>query len=293
MDQNFYRKVKNMSFKCIASDPEKRDPQYPSGVVNLLLHKGNERLHGIMYTPSGKGPHPTILLLHGFPGYEQNLDLAQILRRCGFNVATFHYRGSWGSEGDFSFSGVLEDTQLAIQYLSSDKTQKALGTDPERMIIAGHSMGGFAALMEATSFQHIRHIISIAPYNIGAVGKLCDLDSAYREKTISMFEECTVPLKGTGVYELLEEARIHRKIWDLPAQAPELKDRNILLVGGLRDDVCEKHIHHDPLAEALSSESSINLTEKLLDDGHSFHDSRIALAEGIIEWLKDRGFPLM
>jgi len=281
-----------MTFKCIGSDPSKRDPDYPSGVINLLLHKGREKLHGMMYTPSGKGPHPTIILLHGFPGYEQNLDLAQILRRAGFNVATFHYRGSWGSDGDFSFAGVLEDTDLVVRTLSSEMAEKDFGIDRDRIILAGHSMGGFAAIMGACSFQHISRVISIAPYNLGAVSKKCGKDSSYRDKTVDMFEECTVPLKGTGVYELLEELRIHEKIWDLSIQAPQLKDRSILLIGGRRDDVCEKEIHHDPLAEALRTEKTIQLSEKILDDGHSFHDTRIALAESVLTWLQEQGFSI-
>ncbi len=281
-----------MKFDCISSDPVSRDKNYSSGVINLLLHQGNDRLHGLMYTPSGKGPHPTIVLLHGFPGYEQNLDLAQTLRRGGFNVATFHYRGSWGSEGDFSFSNVLEDTELIIRTLSSEKAENDYGIDRDRIILAGHSMGGFAAIMGACSFQHITRVISIAPYNLGAVSKKCGRDSSFRDKTVEMFEECTVPLKGTGVYELLEELRIHEKIWDLTIQAPQLKDRSILLIGGKRDDICEKEMHHDPLAEALRTEKTSLLSEKLLDDGHSFHDTRIALAENVLTWLQKQKFSI-
>lgn len=47
-----------------------------------------------MYMAAGAGPHPTVLLLHGLPGNEQNVDLAQSIRRAGWNVLTLHYRGS-------------------------------------------------------------------------------------------------------------------------------------------------------------------------------------------------------
>ena len=50
-------------------------------------------------------------------GNEQNLDLAQSVRRAGWNVLTFHYRGSWGSEGAFSFGHALEDADSAIAFL--------------------------------------------------------------------------------------------------------------------------------------------------------------------------------
>ena len=54
------------------------------------------------------------ILLHGFPGNERNLDLAQALRRAGWNAVFFHYRGSWGSDGDFSFGHVLEDVAAVV-----------------------------------------------------------------------------------------------------------------------------------------------------------------------------------
>ena len=50
-----------------------------------------------------KNKGDTVILLHGFPGNERNLDLAQAIRRSGWNAVFFHYRGAWGSGGVFSF----------------------------------------------------------------------------------------------------------------------------------------------------------------------------------------------
>jgi hypothetical protein len=33
-------------------------------------------MYSVIYIASGAGPHPTVLMLHGFPGNEKNLDLA-------------------------------------------------------------------------------------------------------------------------------------------------------------------------------------------------------------------------
>jgi hypothetical protein len=33
------------------------------------------------YMAAGADPHPAAIIYHGFPGYEQNLDLAQTLPR--------------------------------------------------------------------------------------------------------------------------------------------------------------------------------------------------------------------
>jgi dipeptidyl aminopeptidase/acylaminoacyl peptidase len=74
-------------------------------------------LNAFRYIAAGAGPHPVAVLLHGLPGNERNLDLAQDVRRAGWNVLYMDYRGSWGSQGDFSFSHSVEDVVAAITYL--------------------------------------------------------------------------------------------------------------------------------------------------------------------------------
>ena len=70
----------------------------------LHIPSGGVEINGVAYLAAGAGPHPTVVLLHGLPGNEKNLDLAQAMRRAGWNVITFNYRGSWGSPGTFSFA---------------------------------------------------------------------------------------------------------------------------------------------------------------------------------------------
>src|SRR3546814_13526648 len=91
-------------------------------------------LNAVLYTAAGSGLHPTLLLLHGFPGNEQNLDLAQAARRAGWNVLTLHYRGSWGSPGSFSFTHASEDAWNALQYLQQSDTEIGRTSLRERVL---------------------------------------------------------------------------------------------------------------------------------------------------------------
>src|SRR6266566_6916951 len=75
------------------------DKSSPAGMLELIIPSGTSRLQGLIYKANGKQKHPTLILLHGYPGNEKNLDLAQIVRANGWNVIYFNYRGSWGSEG--------------------------------------------------------------------------------------------------------------------------------------------------------------------------------------------------
>lgn len=83
---------------AIYTDPQ-QDKKHPARMEVLQIPTGGVLINGVAYTAAGAGPHPTMILFHGLPGDEKNLDLAQAVRRAGWNVVTLNYRGSWGSPG--------------------------------------------------------------------------------------------------------------------------------------------------------------------------------------------------
>lgn len=102
----------------------------PAETLPHAIPSGNVNLNAILYTAAGSGPHPTVLLLHGLPGNEQNIDLAQAVRRLGWNVLTIHYRGSWGGPGIFSFEHCLEDAAAALDWIRDRAEDAALKRIP-------------------------------------------------------------------------------------------------------------------------------------------------------------------
>lgn len=279
-----------MKYPRIFSDIDINNENFPPDMADLVLESDGSRCFGVIYKPRGQGPHPTILLLHGFPGSERNFDLAQMFRRAGFNVIVFHYRGSWGSEGDFSFQNVLDDTERMIEMLLSDECARDLRIQKDSIILMGHSMGGFSALMNGSKNSSIKYVISIAGYNLGVVAKELSRDRDHYMKTKQMFEECIVPLKGTGVNVLFDEINGRKEDWDLNNLSFSGKDRNVLLIAGSRDTVSEPELHHDPLYCKLSSNAHdpLNVQQVILDATHSFHSKRVSLAEVILDWLSKR-----
>src|SRR6478609_9465849 len=75
----------------------------PASMDELAIPSHGSRMNGLVYLASGAGPHPVVVFLHGYPGNEKNLDLAQAVRRAGFDAVYFDYRGTWGSGGTFLF----------------------------------------------------------------------------------------------------------------------------------------------------------------------------------------------
>ena len=135
---------------AVTGDPT-RDRAHPARNRQLLIDSHGAKMNALFLLASGAGRHPTMLLLHGLPGNERNLDLAQAVRRAGWNVLTFTYRGAWGSEGDFSIAHSIEDTAAAMAFLRSPEAIRTYGIDIDRLVIAGHSMGGLDAALQAAN----------------------------------------------------------------------------------------------------------------------------------------------
>ena len=85
--------------RAIYTDPAP-DPAHPAKMLPVEIPNKGQVMNGIVYLPGGAGPFPLVVLGHGLPGDEKSLDLAHALRRAGWAVLTYHYRGSWGSRVD-------------------------------------------------------------------------------------------------------------------------------------------------------------------------------------------------
>ncbi|WP_112240651.1 alpha/beta hydrolase family protein [Kribbella monticola] len=228
-------------------------------------------LPGVLHLPAGAGPHPTVLLLHGFPGNERNFDLAQVLRRAGFATLVFHYRGSWGAAGAWSWSNVLEDARAAVATL-----RRAPGLDPDRFAIVGHSLGGFAALHTAAADPAISAVASITCFDLGAAGTATDPD-----QYVEPWDGELLPLRGTSGRALVDEMVAHGPEWRLAGLAPALGGRPVLLIGAGRDQAAPYEQHHLPLVEAYSGAE-----HHLFPTDHALSDHREELAATVLDFLQ-------
>ena len=57
-----------------SSDLEEHHPGYPPELHELVIDSAGSRMAALAYVAAGKGPHPTVILLHGYPGDEKNPD---------------------------------------------------------------------------------------------------------------------------------------------------------------------------------------------------------------------------
>lgn len=258
------------------------DKAHPPALVDLRIDSHGSPMNAVLYTASGPGPHPAVVLFHGFPGNEQNLDLAQAIRRAGFTVLTLHYRGAWGSPGQFSFTHALEDSDAAVAYLRDPANLAKFNLDPRRIFVAGHSMGGMMAASAAAHDPRIAGLVMISAWDIGAEGPHF-ADSAFRRKQMdSGFGDEVIPLAGATADGLMDEAAANASQWEFVDYAPQLKSRPALILTA--DDGLTEN--NQRLAAALKEAGDKDVTEIHMPTDHSYSDHRIALESVVVRWLE-------
>ncbi len=272
-----------MNFDPIVSDPIEPDRRFPATNQAVTFDSGGSRVLGLLHLAQGAGPHPTVILMHGIPGYERHFDLAHVLRRAGWNVLVFHPRGSWGSGGAYSLAHALEDTRAALAFLRSGRADRL---DANHIVLIGHSLGAFAALTIATEDLQIRAVGALALFDLGVVARIIRTDTAGAEAMRRFFEWTMPPLHGTSPEELIKETLANGDGWSLSKKAFLLADRSLLFVTATRDTIAPGVQHTQPLLAALRASTARDWKHVELDSDHAFSDRRIALARAVLGWVE-------
>src|SRR6516164_9371901 len=135
-------------------------PAGHGGITGITFDSDGHRLVGVAYLARGHHPKPTALLLHGCPGLEQNLDVAAMLRDRGWNAVVFHYRGCWGSAGRYDLRTIGRDVRAAVDHLQAGGYP---GVDPDRIVVIGHSLGGWAAIPAVEVDREFTRFLAMTP----------------------------------------------------------------------------------------------------------------------------------
>lgn len=260
--------------RAIYTDPP-ADAAHPAQMTVLHIPSHGVKINGIVYQPAGAGPHPTLVIFHGLPGNEKNLDLAQAVRRAGWNAVTFNYRGSWGSPGVFRFSHTLEDADAVLVYLRDPANAKRLAIDTHRIAIAGHSMGGWV-VVETASHDHA--LIGAIIFSAADMSKVGELP---RDHLVSFMAENMESLAGVTPESMADELRALGKTYRFENAAAGLTHMPLLALtadDGLAPDT-------DALVRAIRAQGGHEVTEMHVATDHSWSDRRIALESIILTWL--------
>jgi dienelactone hydrolase len=156
--------------------------------VPVITPAGQEKhLDGLVIRPDGTGPFPLAVITNGLPRSPSDIPAlrpesysspAIIFAQHGYAAVVVERSGYGRSDGPFqeSLGPCLDRNYLkpgqtggADILAAVSSLRKQPWVDPDRVLLVGHSMGGFAALaVAATNPPGIRGVISFA----GAVGSM-------------------------------------------------------------------------------------------------------------------------
>ena len=198
-----------------------------------------------VFLPSGKGPYPVAILIHGgcwrdLPGAgrEQLRPIAAELAKLGIAVWSIGYRRADESGG--GYPGTFHDVATAIDELRS---QAALyNLDASRTVVIGHSAGGHLALWASVrnrlpAHSPLRSADAFVPGAVISLAGIADL------KTFGRF----VPLLcGPGIIERLVPERASPDPYAeiSPAQLPPPPGR-VVMVSGVLDRLVPPYVADD------------------------------------------------
>jgi pimeloyl-ACP methyl ester carboxylesterase len=147
---------------------ENKQPAHPAPRVELYKEEsvsflnGGVNLAGTLIVPTNKGPHPTIVLLHGSGPEDRSylFPMTNFLVRHGIALLGYDKRGVGGSTGDWRQSGFEDlagDALAGIEFL---KTRRDI--NPKQIGVLGVSQGGWLGPLAASRSRDVAFVISLS-----------------------------------------------------------------------------------------------------------------------------------
>ena len=249
------------------------DNSSPAGFIELAIPSGKSIMQGFIYKANGAQKHPTLLLLHGFPGNERNLDLAQAVRAHGWNVIYFNYRGSWGSQGQFSFKNCVKDVVNLVGFCK--KYQDSLQIDTSNIVLFGHSMGGWVCLKALQELPSVKKGFALSTWNI--YGEFKNIKSEQQIIKKVKEEGGEIFVLNTPTKAIYESVVNEPNYFNLAQEANALYDKQIIML--------DENPNNNEMADAIKRSNKLYFDYEVWHTDHPFTNKRISLINKVLEFL--------
>lgn len=264
-------------------DVEEGAMAVPARTESFIINSHGDDIFGRFMLPAlatEQDRAPVLVMLHGYPGMEQNMDMPPALRRGGIATLYFSYRGVWGGHGYYSLSHLIEDTLTVLDWVKANAQEYHV--DPERIYLMGHSMGGFTALNAIAQGAGVRGAVIMAP---------CDMAMRYEEQPEHFERMMETAARGYfhmphGDY-LREDIAAHYTQWRFNVVAEKIPQNMLLrFIGAIKDETVPPREHIMPLFHRLK-ERGVDVSYQELDAGHIFTPCRIALTNMVFDCVAE------
>jgi pimeloyl-ACP methyl ester carboxylesterase len=247
----------------MSADPKGGDvSRFEADVDGVTFTSRGARLLGGLYQAAGESPRPTAVLIHGLPGIEPHLDIAYALRDRGWNCLYFHFRGCWGSHGEYSLAHLADDTAAAVEWLRAQPC-----VDAERVALVGASTGSHPALVCGAADARIRAVVGLSPV----------IDPTAFRFPPDMAAAFSDMLTGVTGADLVRQWNALPPLWEA---IDRFGPRPVLLVAAGNDAIF-------PMADyaaRIAAHAHVRCLERAGSD-HAFSSCRPWLVATVCDWL--------
>ena len=260
-----------LTLALLAIGPASADPVELSAFRDLVrpaptlqIAYGEASSQGIdVYLPTGPGPHPVAVLIHGgcwsdtTAGREQMRHLGPELTRRGIAVWSIGYRRA--NEAGGGYPGTYQDVGAALDRLADEAGARHL--DLSRVVFVGHSAGGHLALWAASrsslpSASPLHATPRFVPRAVISLGGVGDL---------AAFARFVPVLCGPGIVERLAPAD---KLSEVSPAALPPAGVPIFLVSGVLDRLTPPWVAYDYARAVRGKSESAPQLINVPDAGH-------------------------
>jgi len=246
------------------------DRSSPAGMEELNIPSNGSLLQGFIYKANGHQAHPTLILLHGYPGNERNLDIAQVVRARGWNVIYFDYRGSWGSQGTFSFTNCVEDVVNVVAFCK--QYADLFHIDTSNIALFGHSMGGWVCLKALQKLPGIKKGFALSTWDIA--GDVAANKNNFDSIKATMGNYFVL---NASVQQQYGPVIKNPAYFDLKNDGKALANKQIIML--------DEHDRNAAIAEAIKKENKAYFDYNVWETDHPFTNKRIALIKKLWAFL--------
>ena len=247
------------------------DKTSPAQSIELAIPSSGSLISGVLFKANGNKPHPTLILFHGLPGNEKSLDIAQVVRNHGWNVIFFNYRGSWGSQGIFSFKNCVDDGANVLMY--AKQNSGSLQIDTSNIAVLGHSMGGLVCLKLLQLLPGLKKGIVVSAMSVpvvlsGSDGRTLSSRATDLEKlfvlNIKSGKDFYAPFVADSTY------------FDLSKDTKAFSNKQLMIL--------DENNKNKLLADAIRLHNT-SLDYEIWQTDHPFTNKRVALIKKVILFL--------
>ncbi len=250
------------------------DKTSPASQIELKIPSMGSLIQGFIYKANGAQKHPTLILLHGYPGNERNLDLAQVARARGWNVIYFNYRGAWASQGQFSFENCVQDVVSVVAFCR--KYSDSLQVDTSRIALFGHSMGGWVCLKALQRLPGVKKGFALSTWDIYAGLKEVKTPEQLRIRIRETGNEYFV--LNTAPESIFKPVLQKPDFFNLANDGAALADKQIIML--------DEHHGNKAIASAIKERNRNFFDYQVWQTDHPFTNKRVALIKLVLTFLE-------